>query len=104
MSETLTFDDVLAALWEGDRINPASVPARVQRRKLWRVLWSLPGCLPDWSDYYQTKAGALDAVREHSRDGETKRSLVGELRRDGISYTRHYVYEVHPCRVSECIG
>jgi hypothetical protein len=58
----LNYDEVMQALADERHIEWTNVRADVLRRKVWNMMYSAPGCLPDHSEVCATKAQAIDTA------------------------------------------
>lgn len=84
MPKKLTYAEALEAINSERFIKPDEVKASAQRRVVWGMLYSAPGCLPDNRSYGSTKAEAIgDAQLIYGDDAP--RGFVTELRRNQIA-------------------
>lgn len=86
MSKKLDFDAVLQALADERPIDASEVRADVLRRKVWLMMYSAPGCLPDHRDISRTKAEAIDGAVSLYGD-DAPRGFKTQLQRSGIAPT-----------------
>jgi hypothetical protein len=80
----LTFDEVLGACAEQRTIDRDNVLADVLRRRVWLLMYSAPGCLPDHSEVSRTRAEALESARLLYAE-DAPRGFMTALRRNGIA-------------------
>ena len=105
MAKKLDFDVVLQALADERHIKADEVQARVLERKVWLMMYSAPGCLPDHRDISLTKADAIDgAVLLYGDDAP--RGFKTALQRHGIAPTDangYYRVEVTQVSISDLL-
>ena len=59
----LSYNEALEAIANERHISAADVQARALRRKVWVMMFSAPGCLPDNRNCCATRADALECAR-----------------------------------------
>jgi hypothetical protein len=82
----LTYDEVLQALADEQFIKSEDVRADVLRRRVWLMMYSAPGCLPDHREVCTTKAQAIESAVTLYAD-DAPRGFATALRRDEIAAT-----------------
>ena len=80
----LTYDEALDAINSEQHVDLSRVQPRALRRRVWCMLYSAPGCLPDYRAYCSTRQGAIDTARELYED-DAPRGFATRLRKYGIA-------------------
>ena len=80
----LTFDETLERINDKRCVGRDNVQVRALRRKVWLMMYSAPGCLPDHSETHTRKCDALDSARGLYAD-DAPRGFMADLRRNGIA-------------------
>lgn len=87
----LTFDEALQALADERHVKADEVRADALRRYVWLMMYSAPGCLPDYRSVSPTKADAIDSAVFLYAD-DAPRGFITALRRNGIAPTDEQGY------------
>lgn len=100
----LTFDEALERIAEQRLIRPEEVQTRALRRRVYVMMYSAPGCLPDHSSVSPTRWEAIEDARELYAD-DAPRGFITQLRRHGIAATDeqgYYRVEISRQTLADC--
>jgi hypothetical protein len=83
-SPKMKYDELMERLGDGYPIAVSEVDVCVLDRPVWIMMYSAPGCLPDYHQYCASKRDALESARALYAD-DAPRGFMADLRRDGIA-------------------
>jgi len=96
----LTFDEAISAINDERSIDRNDIQSSALKRRVYTVLYSAPGCLPDNSAVFETRGAALDYARELYAD-DAPRGFMAALLRYGIApIDAQGYYRVEVCKLT----